>query len=81
MAWNYRVLAYKNNLGEMFFNIFEVQYNEKNMPISYHPEPVELESESIYDLNTLIFDIEKAFQKRVLKMWDFPNEYDEDTEK
>jgi hypothetical protein len=78
MGWNYRVMIYKNSLNQLFYNIFEVQYDENGVPVSYHPDPVELESDSRTDMSAVVELISKAFKKPTLKMWDFPYVYDED---
>ena len=73
--WNHRVLAiqYKN---EVFFQIYEVLYNDDNMPNGYIENPISIGSESIEGIKWQINRIKECLKKPILWAGDkFPQEY------
>lgn len=82
--WNYRVLVHLNDPlshskdDEFTFQVHEVQYNDKDEPISYTGASGThgLESENVEGLSWILDRMQEALTKPVL--WggdDFPKEY------
>ena len=79
MGWNYRVLAHKQ-FDEVYFYIHEVYYDEEGNPDGYVEIPVSPQSEEIKGMRWQLNKMNEALSKPIIKIWDFPNLYELDSE-
>ncbi len=67
MTWNYRVIAQKNEVGELIYGVHEVYYDEENHQISYwSANPIVLEADSYETLKAMKDRYLLAYAKPVL---------------
>ena len=75
MSWNHRVLAELQPNGEVYLQIYEVYYDENNMPNSYTNTPVSIGSEDLKGLSWTLNKMKACLKKPVLWKGDkFPQE-------
>lgn len=80
MNWNYRVMTYKTyNDGEptRLFAVTEVYYNEEGVPDGFVKPPMNIMSDwdEMDDLTGTHELVGGAFEKPILDVDNFPNEY------
>lgn len=77
MSWNHRVCAKKCNQDEeVLFSVRSVYYDKDGNPDAFSNTPETLGSfEDIEGLEWTIDMIKKAFEKPVIDLDNFPNEY------
>jgi hypothetical protein len=73
MAWNHRVLAFKQDDGDLYLRIHEVYYDDNKQPNGYTANPVSLGCEDLSGLSWTLNKMKECLKKPVL--WsgsDFP---------
>lgn len=76
MHWNYRILAHPLSNGNIYFQIHEVHYNDKDEPNGYSNGVLGLDGENINDINWTLEKMKESLNKPVL--WaeeNFPQEF------
>jgi hypothetical protein len=77
MSWNYRVLAFKDPMHEVVFQIHEVYYKEDGSLRAYGTNPAIMLSEDLKGLRWAANQVKKALSKPVI--WGgerFPETYE-----
>lgn len=74
MAWNYRVLAFKED-DSIMFKIKEVHYDSKGNPSAWGDKICEVQGESESYMEDTLHRMGAAISKPVLDADNWPNEY------
>jgi len=75
VTWNYRVIHTKNNLGEEYYGIHEVYYEDvTNKPYLRTADAVAAYGESLEDLRGSLERMLEALEKETLAPQDFPGD-------
>lgn len=73
--WNHRIMVSEHE-GEPYFQIHEVYYNEKGVPVSHTKEPIGVCGDSIEEILWVLEKMGECTKKPVLWLGDkFPQEY------
>ena len=79
-TWNFRIGTYvfplESREGERLFSIVEVYYDEDNNPISVGGKNLLKDIENVEGLKWAIKHIPEAFEKPIIDLDNFPNEWD-----
>lgn len=74
MSWNHRILASEHK-NEMYYQIYEVYYDDNGKPNSYTENPITIGGDNIESIKWQLDHISKCLDKPILSIKDFPNEY------
>jgi hypothetical protein len=75
MTWNYRIVTFKENTGDRYFEIRKVYYDSKGKPETVSEEGSSIFGESVKELKEVNSMMMKAFEKPVIDYDNFPEEY------
>ena len=74
-TWNHRVLAFKENTGEVYLQVTEVYYTD-GVPDSYISSPIDVYGEDISSIEWTLKKMKKCLSEPILWGGDrFPEEY------